>query len=76
VLITFNCKKIFTCPVVVHSSVTYLTVNAHNKFLSNKFITHIQPSTGFGTMVPASGGVFYIMSKRNCIKYTMTIYMP
>jgi hypothetical protein len=36
--------------------------------VSNKCITHIQPSTGFGSMGPSSGRFFYIMSKRNYIK--------
>jgi hypothetical protein len=48
---------------------TYLTANTSNKSVSNKFIAHIQHSTGFGSMGPSSGRFFYIMSKRNYIKY-------
>jgi hypothetical protein len=61
------------CPVVVHGSVINLTVNTHDKLLSNKFITHIQPSTGFGSMGPSSGsrrrikGIVYVKLIRKVI---------
>jgi hypothetical protein len=46
------------CPVVIHGQITYLAVNIHKKLVSNKYITHIQPSTGFGSMGPSSGRFF------------------
>jgi hypothetical protein len=47
-------KRIFMCLVVVHGWITYLAVNTHNKLLSKNCITHIKPSTGFGSMRPSS----------------------
>jgi hypothetical protein len=37
---------------VVYNRNTYLTINTHNESVSNKFITHIKPSTGIGSMGP------------------------
>jgi hypothetical protein len=59
------------------SSLNHLTrLVAREDFIivSNTFITHIQPSTGFGSMGPSSGRFFYVMSKRNtCLKVVYSL---